>query len=201
MKLSLIRHGITEGNIKRLYYGSTDIPLHPDGLKKLLELKEVYVYPAGEAYYTSGMRRAEESFAALYGEIPHGTLPEIKEVDFGDFEMRTYEDLRSDPAYIEWITGDNEANICPNGESGNIVTDRAVKALEALVKNDRDAVCVTHGGVIGGVLSRWFPSANGRYEFTPEPGHGFTVTFENGRPISYERIPYLKKGTENEDFV
>ena len=27
MKLTLLRHGITEGNRRRLYYGSTDLPL------------------------------------------------------------------------------------------------------------------------------------------------------------------------------
>ena len=29
MKLTLLRHGITEGNRRRLYYGSTDLPLLP----------------------------------------------------------------------------------------------------------------------------------------------------------------------------
>ena len=31
MKLTLIRHGITEGNARRLYYGAADIPLLPEG--------------------------------------------------------------------------------------------------------------------------------------------------------------------------
>ena len=31
MKLTLIRHGITEGNARLLYYGAADIPLLPEG--------------------------------------------------------------------------------------------------------------------------------------------------------------------------
>ena len=31
MKLTLLRHGITEGNRRRLYYGSTDLPLLSEG--------------------------------------------------------------------------------------------------------------------------------------------------------------------------
>lgn len=193
MKLSLIRHGITTGNKQKLYYGSTDLPLHEDGIKELLELKERFVYPHAEAYYTSGMLRTEQSFKALYGDLPHKVLRDIREVDFGDFEMRTYEELKKDPAYLEWIEGDNEANICPNGESGNLVTERAVKALEGVIAEGRDAVCITHGGVIGGVLSRWFPGKDGRYRFTPAPGHGYAVTFDGMRPVSIEDIPYQRE--------
>ena len=35
MKLTLIRHGITRGNLERLYYGSTDLPLLPESAERL----------------------------------------------------------------------------------------------------------------------------------------------------------------------
>ena len=35
MTLTLIRHGLTEGNLKRLYYGSTDLPLTEAGIAAL----------------------------------------------------------------------------------------------------------------------------------------------------------------------
>ena len=35
MKLTLIRHGLTEGNIRRLYYGAMDLPLLPDNIGRL----------------------------------------------------------------------------------------------------------------------------------------------------------------------
>ena len=38
MKLTLIRHGITEGNARRLYYGAADIPLLPEGEEALRRL-------------------------------------------------------------------------------------------------------------------------------------------------------------------
>ena len=37
-KICLIRHGITEGNQKRLYYGSSDIPLAEEGIEMLRSL-------------------------------------------------------------------------------------------------------------------------------------------------------------------
>ena len=186
MKLTLIRHGITEGNLKRLYYGRADLDLLPESFEYLRSRSALY--PRAERYFTSGMKRAEQSFAAIYGDIPHGVLPGMREIDFGDFEMRSYDELKTDPAYIEWISGDNERNVCPNGESGVMVTERALNALAPVIADGRSAVIVAHGGVIGGVLSRWFPGGNGRYEFTPEPGGGFTVTFEGGLPVKAESI-------------
>ena len=71
MKLTLIRHGVTEGNMKKLYYGSTDIPLLPCSEMKLHRMAEGGGYPTAPHYYTSGMIRTEQTFRALYGDIPH----------------------------------------------------------------------------------------------------------------------------------
>lgn len=188
MKLTLIRHGKTEGNIKGLYYGKTDLPLLPEGIKALEELKLNYRYPTAKRYYTSGMLRAEQTFRILYGDIPHGIIPDLREIDCGDFEMRSYEQLKDDPAFQAWITGDNEANICPNGESGNAVTERALAALLPIIEAGEDAVIITHSGVIGGVLMRLFNKGN-RYDYRVDPGFGFTLEFIDGKIVSYEKTP------------
>ena len=35
MKLTLIRHGMTRGNMLRIYYGSTDLPILPESYAEL----------------------------------------------------------------------------------------------------------------------------------------------------------------------
>lgn len=189
MKLTLIRHGVTEGNMKKLYYGSTDIPLLPCSEMKLRRMAEGGGYPTAPHYYTSGMLRTEQTFRALYGDIPHGVLRDMREIDFGDFEMKTYQELCNTKAYQAWITGDNEANVCPNGESGDQVTRRALRSLAPLIMRGEDCVIITHGGVIGGIMKHWFLAVNGRYSFTPEPGTGFTVEFENRYPVHVVAVP------------
>lgn len=188
MKLTLIRHGKTEGNIKGLYYGKTDLPLLSEGIEALESLKQNYAYPQAKKYYTSGMLRAEQTFRILYGEMPHEIISDLREIDLGDFEMRSYEQLKDDPDFQKWITGDNEANICPNGESGNAVTERALAALMPIVEAGEDAVIITHSGVIGGVLCRLFGRGS-RYDYKVEPGFGFAVEFVDGKPVSIEKIP------------
>ena len=91
MKLTLIRHGLTEGNIRRLYYGAMDLPLLPDGIEALHALRDGGGYPEAEQYFTSGMTRTEQTFAALYGDRPHGTLPGMQEMRFGELRRK---DLR-----------------------------------------------------------------------------------------------------------
>ena len=188
MKLTLIRHGKTEGNIKGLYYGKTDLPLLQEGIEALEELKRNYNYPQAKKYYISGMLRTEQTFRILYGDTPHEVLIDLREIDLGDFEMRSYEQLKDDPDFQIWITGDNEANICPNGESGNAVTERALAALEPIIAAGEDAVIVTHSGVIGGVLCRLFGKGT-RFDYKAEPGFGFTVEFLDGKPVSMEKVP------------
>ncbi|MBR5679768.1 MAG: histidine phosphatase family protein, partial [Clostridia bacterium] len=126
MKLILIRHGNTEANEKHLYCGSTDLPLSDAGRAALLERKKTVGVPASEGFrvLTSGMKRCKETLALLCGEVPHETDAAFREMDCGVFEMRSYEEMKDDPAYLAWITGDNEANVCPGGESGQIMTDR-----------------------------------------------------------------------------
>ena len=43
MRLTLLRHGETEANRRRLYYGATDLPLLPEGVDTngLYELADV----------------------------------------------------------------------------------------------------------------------------------------------------------------
>ena len=49
----LIRHGITDGNKRRLYYGSTDLPLAPEGIAALKERCEAEYTPINTAFALS----------------------------------------------------------------------------------------------------------------------------------------------------
>ena len=98
-KIHFIRHGITEGNLKRWHYGWADIPLAPEGMEKLKRLREENIYPRPEkaTYYTSGMLRAEQTFEIIYGKREHKVAEKMKEMNFGEFEKKTYEELKEDP--------------------------------------------------------------------------------------------------------
>ena len=178
MKLILIRHGMTEANAKRLYCGRTDIGLSSAGRAMLLKKKDEGLYPdiSGMRVITSGMKRCEETLLLLYGDTEHETDAYLREMDFGDFEMRSYEELKTDPRYIQWISGDNESNPAPNGESGRQMTARVINALDRVIDCGSDTLIITHGGVIAAIMQRLFPDENkSRYERQPDFGSGYII--------------------------
>ena len=188
MKLILIRHGKTGANEKHLYCGSTDLPLSEVGKAELRERKNTVKYPSVEGFriLTSGMLRCEETLTVLYGDILHETDPAFREMNFGAFEMRSYEEMKNDPDYIAWITGDNEANITPGGESGNRMTERVINGLNRLIAEGRDTLLVTHGGVIAAIMAYLFAEeGRNRYEWQPKPGGGYLIDIT---PKQYTRV-------------
>ena len=184
MKLTLLRHGQTEGSLRDLYYGATDLPVLPESLAALHE--SAGRYPTASRYYTSGLLRTEQTLRAIYGDVPHTQLPGLREMDFGDFEMRAYTgDLENDPAFRAWCE-DAEHNVCPHGESVLQVLERSLRAIQPVLDAGEDTVCVIHGGVTSGLMMHWFGGT--RYDYSPAPGTGFQVTFRDGKPESYVHI-------------
>lgn len=213
-QIHLIRHGITEGNQRRLYYGGEDIPLAEEGVAELSKLAAEKIYPqAGNAaYYTSGMLRTEQTFELIFGKREHGQIPELQEMRFGDFEMKSHEELKEVPEYLEWI-GDKTGKMkSPGGESklgfaGRIsrgfalLQEKHRAFLEESVAGSADptpatgpmeemapaSVVVCHGGVIAVIMMEYFAEEERLfYQWIPDPGHGYVLFLEDERLTGYE---------------
>lgn len=192
MKLVLLRHGKTIANEKHLYCGSTDIALSDVGVKELVQFKKNVPYPdiSDMRILTSGMKRCEETLRLLYGDAAHEIEPAFREMDFGQFEMRSYEELKNDPAYLKWIDGDNEINTAPGGESGIRMRLRVLDGLERVTVCDRDTLLVTHGGVIAVIMAFLFPEEHkNRYEWQPPCGGGYIIDLNEDQRGKFEKMP------------
>lgn len=177
MTIWLYRHGKTAANEARQYCGSTDLPLTGGGRNALRPL----ALPLGLEYISSGMRRCNETLELLTGQTVYRTEPRLREIDFGDFECRTYEELKENPAYQAWITGDPEISAPPNGESAWEMKERVMEAFSELIRAGRDCFVVTHGGVIAAIMAWLFPGEDKHlYSWQPAPGEGYLLTIENG---------------------
>ena len=185
-KIYLIRHGATVANEQKLYCGRSDLPLSPGGLARLRQMaaRGGYPDPAGKRLITSGMQRTEQTLEALFGPREHEVQPAFREIDFGAFEMHSYEQLKDDPAYQAWLDADPERTPPPGGESGEQMKRRVLRALRPVLETDRDTVIVTHGGVIAAVMESLFPEeGKNRYQWQPKPGRGYAVTGKTYSPI------------------
>lgn len=199
--IHLIRHGQTEGNVKKLYYGNSDLPLTSDGIDELKRLVKTGIYPNWEKadMYTSGLLRTEQTFALIYGEREHGILEEFKELHFGEFEMKTHDELLMDQRYTAWIEDEAGTTPPPGGESFKQFADRVEAGFEKLKHNHKgkeenlgkdvehgNSIVVCHGGVIGRIMAQLFQEDKNFYKWLPETGHGYTIAMEGEEPVGYK---------------
>ena len=208
-RIHIIRHGITAGNLKNLMYSNTDLPLLKMGVEEIAELAALNAYPIPEnaSYYTSGLLRTEQTLALIYGEVEHEKIWDLREMEFGKYENRTFSELNEDPEYIEWMSDETGEVAIPGGESINGFKRRVISGFEevlaehaARVKNalgdsgdddpdDIDSIIVCHGGPISAILEYCFPDEKEHmFRWMPDPGHGYTIEFEDDKPVHHEEF-------------
>lgn len=181
MKLYLIRHGKTYCNEKKLYCGKEDVSLSENGILNLKELKEKFYYPLSDLYFTSGAKRTNETLKTIFDDVDFKYIKDFWEYDFGDFELKSYEELKEDEEYIKWILDKEGVISCPNGESridfNTRVRDRFIEFLKNLKENNAKRVClITHGGVIVSILSKFLKENNDNfYDLQPSCGQGYQL--------------------------
>ena len=200
VSLYLIRHGRTRAVDEHIYCGWTDLPLSERGIRELTELKDSGIYDTGmDIFFTSGMKRCNETLEIIFGKQDYTSVPDIMEMNFGDFELHSYEELKTDPDYVRWLDDfDNGEVKCREGESNNEFYERSSRGFMSILtriggeKKDMKAAVVCHGGSIGGFMRKFVDSSLGFYDAIPSPGRGFRVELELGeeafRVKGYEKI-------------
>jgi len=174
MTIYLIRHGKTEANEKHLYCGNTDLPLSDVGKA---ELQGCSYDIQNVRFITNAMKRTNETLRILFGDVPYVEDPCFREIDFGVFEMHSYEELTDTPDYQAWLSGDNESNVPPGGESG---AQMKARVLGAFAEIKADTCIITHGGVIAAIMEYLFPEENKNlYQWQPKPGQGYRISLGN----------------------
>ena len=183
-KLHLIRHGMTEGNLKGLYIGSgTDIPLCDEGRAQLQELKERFEYPQVDTVFSSPLMRSVETANILFPNATHQfSVHDLREAGFGVFENRPVKELVKDEDFKKWITpgsGFVPEGAEPTEQFHARCAETLLKLFEYMIRMDvTEAACVTHGGVIMSMLSqRALPSRHPE-QWMADPGCGYTVQTE-----------------------
>ena len=187
MKLYLIRHGKTLANEKRCYCGITDLSLTVDGRKELELKKKNYQFidKKKTLFYTSSLKRSIESLIILFGDVQYQSDERFNEMNFGEFEMHTHQELLKNPHYLEWLK-DVEHYQIPGGERSIDQKERVIQAFKEIKKFNKDIVLVTHGGVISILYNYLFPNETKNiYEIQPNNGEGLLIDLDQ---LSYEKI-------------
>ena len=152
--LVLLRHAEPEESSRGRCYGRLDVGLSRTGHAQAGRLAGELADLPVDAVYTSPRRRAVDTAAAL----GRGSVVEerLRELDFGDFEGRTYDEiaLESPETYRAWMETPTRVRF-PGGECFADLRVRALAACEEIRSRHECAVVVTHGGVVRAALAAW----------------------------------------------
>ena len=178
-RLILIRHSLTTGNERRWYYGSADLPLSDAGRALCKDKRGQLPVSQSAQFATTGMLRTEQTLAAIYGDVPHEVWPELREISFGIFEGKSYDELNGRADYAAWLAGDWFGNVPPGGESFAQAQARILAGLARMQAQGEDILAVVHGGTVLTIMQALFPEEekNG-YEWQPRPGGGYRLDLE-----------------------
>lgn len=189
-KIHLIRNGMTKANTEGLYCGVTDVPLSDEGERELYSILEEYSYPYVDRVYVSPLCRARDTASVLYPENDQIIVQNLKDADFGVFENRSLDELKTDKEFQRFIAP--KSNYVPKSvEPPKDFFERCASAFTEIVDEMlRDgihtAAIVTHAAVIGNILSALAYPKAAPYDWQCDCGFGYTVLID---PSLYMREP------------
>jgi len=156
-KIHLLRTGSTGDNRQRQYVGQRDLPLSENGREALSKLREDFSYPYVEKVYSSPLLRCLQTAEILYPGHQPQTIDGLKDMDLGEFQGKTFEELKNLKSFENWLS-DSLNNAPPGGEQVQAFTQRITSALDNIAKDMMrqkitDAAVITHGGVLMSLMA------------------------------------------------
>jgi alpha-ribazole phosphatase len=155
-RLWLIRHGEPAEHARQRCYGDLDIGLSDKGRMQMAQAVASLQEESIAAVYSSPRSRALESARMLAKGCPLIPVDDFCEINFGDFEGRTYDEIaRSYPElFRQWMTTPTQVRF-PNGESFSEMRARVLAAFHELRRahEGQTIAIVSHGGVNRAILS------------------------------------------------
>ncbi|MCM8710060.1 alpha-ribazole phosphatase [Clostridium sp. SYSU_GA19001] len=184
MNIYLLRHGETEGNKNKFYYGKLNMSLNENGktqaknagiLLKNINFKNIYI---------SERKRTRETAEIVLGRTEGFIIDSrINEINFGEFEGRSYEEIQKKfpIEYEKWSSNWKEF-VPPGGESYIQFYSRVRNFMKELLETgEEDVLVVTHGGVIRAVYCYVLDNNLDFYwKFSSENGDLSIIKYEYG---------------------
>ena len=157
MRIFLIRHGETEWNKRNRLQGHSDTHLSPEGFHQAITLAEHAPFQHIDAVYSSDLTRALSTANILAERFNLTTkiLPELREMNYGDWEGRFISDLfkESPKAFGKFFTAPERCHP-PHGETFLECQARVMIGIREIIANhdNQNVIVVSHGAAIRLIL-------------------------------------------------
>lgn len=185
MKIILIRHLPTKGNLESRYIGSLDEPVAKLRIEEpsLDAFKRTLNEFAPQRIISSPLMRAKETAALFFPCREIEVCDAFREMHFGLYEGKNYQELKNELAYQKFIDAGGTIGF-PEGERPEQFKKRCVEAFFQLaMENENDTIAlIVHGGTIMAIMEA----------VTGQSYYDFQVGCSEGFYLEYDR----KKGEE-----
>ena len=159
-RIYLVRHGMPEfPGGEECCIGRTALPLSEEGLNQMRALKERFGttdMEAPEIIYTSPLKQCVESAQILSGgRIPVIVIEDMREIDMGEWEGRSFSDIRTQYPEEYRRRGEDMAHFAPpGGESFIKCQNRAREVFEQIQRKTRgNVLLLSHAGFNRALIS------------------------------------------------
>lgn len=155
----LLRHGVTAWNLERRVMGRRAIPLSEEGERQIALLTPHLADLGIASLWTSPLvraRRTAELVAASLGGVPIEEDEGLTEVDYADWEGKTFPELLRDPAYHAFQRDPVHSPVPGGGENLRAVEARVLAAMGRIAERagGRPTLVVSHGDPLRLILAR-----------------------------------------------
>lgn len=140
-QILILRHGITEGNKNRWFYGHVDLPLLPEGVEALKRQKEEGLYPyvpQDALCFTTGLGRTAETFNIIFGDRDFEKVKDLREINFGICECKTFDELEDNEHFQAWMYDESGEYRIPEGESKREFAERVDRGFQYVLERHLD---------------------------------------------------------------
>ena len=187
-RLFLVRHGEVEGWRPGMLLGSTDAHLSERGRHQAALIEDVFPDEAGVRFVRSPLARARQTAAiATAGRgAPVETDVDLREIDFGEWEGLTYEEVEKGYPLLAREWSDLSPGFgFPRGEKLEDFLTRVERAADSLAGGDAPTVfAFSHGGVIRALICYFLGLPFRDYLlFDVAPGSVTTLRLWEGRGV------------------
>lgn len=154
MTLVLVRHGESEGNIRRIMQGHLDLPLTDAGREQARLVAARLASMPVAAIYSSPLSRSFETAQAIAGRcaVEVQAVAALREGGWGEAQGLTWTEVAA-----RWdISGGRPlAEVIPGAETPESLRSRAAAAVDELLDRHASdlAVCVTHAGTLAQLVA------------------------------------------------
>ncbi|MCQ2969228.1 MAG: bifunctional adenosylcobinamide kinase/adenosylcobinamide-phosphate guanylyltransferase [Clostridium sp.] len=190
LNVALIRHGLTEGNKNKKYIGTVDEGLSLNGIYTLFDSISKEIYPRVHKVYSSPMKRCMESAKMIYPKAKIILKDDLREINFGDFENKNYDELKDNIDYQRWLASRGTFHI-PNGESREEFNIRCQKCFEEIINEsltEEGVALIVHGGTIMSILDKYSNPHQDFYNWQVKNGQGYVIEIDKSTWINNKKV-------------